>query len=151
MNFSWSSSRPIANNNNNNNNNFNVNLFNVMEKYRELTESFCNHFYTHYDDNFPELGNLFLNDTKITYLDEELTGFNQLFERIKGYNIFNFKHHKIDVNSQPVGQRTLLITVNGKISINNSFEIQRFVETILLQRDDNNQFYIHNYMFKLME
>ena len=145
MNFSWNSSKPVKNNLNQNSS-FNSNLVNVMDSYREVTEGFCDHFYGHYDNDFPQIGKLFLNDTYVTYLDEELSGFTQLFDRIKQYNIYNFKHHKLNVNSQPVGPRTLLLTVNGKISINHSFETHTFTETILLQRDDRNEFHIHNYM-----
>jgi len=146
MNFSWNTNQNNVNKVNNN-----VNLIDVYSEYRNLTEGFCNYYYDLFDNNFPDLSGLFKNDCMITYLDEEMSGFNEYFSKIKQYNIYNFTHHEINVNSQPVGSSGLLITTTGTISINNSIFRNKFSETILLVRDDQNNFFIHHYMFRLID
>lgn len=127
------------------------NLVDVKANYKKITEEFCKHYYSIYDTNFYALNNMYKPESCFTYLDEEMVGFNSISNKLKQFNIYKFTHHTIDVNSQPIGDRTLLITTNGKLSINNSTYEQRFIETILLQRDDNNRFFIYHTIFKLID
>ena len=140
MNFAWKNIKPIQ-----------QNLTNVRENYRKITEEFCKTYYSIYDNDFLKLENIYKPESIFTYLDEEFVGFQSVSERIKQYNIWKFKHGNININAQPIGQKSLLINITGLISVNNSMIEQRFVETILLQRDNDDIFYIYHTMFKVIE
>jgi hypothetical protein len=123
----------------------------VKTNYKRITEEFCRYYINMYDNNFQNLANMYKTDSLFTYTDDEIIGFNNLVEKIRQYNIYKFTHSTVNVNSQPVGDRTLLVTLTGKISVNNSVIEQKFSETLLLQRDDHNRFYIYHTIFKLIE
>jgi len=124
---------------------------NLRQKYKELTKKFCKDYYFTYDNKFPHLKSLYKPESMFTYLDDEIQGFNKYLQRIKDYGIKKFKHYKINVNSQPVGKSTLLISVNGQISINNSNKKNNFMETILLQKSNDNKYFIYHTIFKLIK
>lgn len=131
---------------------FNMSYFNNypdIKDFRLIAEEFSKYYYTTYDNNFLELSNLCIPNTLFTYLDTELIGFNKLLEKIRYENIFRFNHKEIHINFQPVGNSGILISSHGTISLNDSIFENKFTETILINRDDNNRFYIVNSIFKL--
>lgn len=119
--------------------------------YKNFAEDFCRQYYNLYDTNFGQLSNFYTADATFTFLDEELFGFNKLCERVGQYNIYRFTHHTINVNTQAVGQYGVMLTVTGKISVNDSIFQQNYVETILLQMDEHARLFITNSTFKLFE
>jgi hypothetical protein len=150
MNFSWNTS-VYGSNSSNNSINSGTDLIDVRGNFRKLTEEFCKFYYSTYDNNFPELENIYKYESIFTYLDEEFTGFSSVLQRIKQYNIYRFTHHTLHINAQPVGDRTILINVDGTISINDSSTQQKFDETIILQRDNENHFSVYHTIFKLID
>jgi hypothetical protein len=52
---------------------------------------------------------------------------------------------------QPIGPANLIITVSGFISLNSSLILNKFVETIFIQRDNNNLLYVCSTVFKITE
>lgn len=140
MNFSWNTTVDKS-----------IDLIDVRKNFRKLTEEFCEFYYSTYDNNFPELAKIYKPESIFTYLDEEFTGFDSVFQRVKQYEIYNFTHHILHINAQPVGDRTILINVDGTISTNHSSFRQKFDETILLQRDDQNNFSVFHTIFKLID
>ena len=140
MNFSWSNNTIQS-----------MSLIDVKDNYRYITEEFCKQYYNLYNSDFLQLANMFHKDCYITFLGEEMVGFNHYAEKLRQLNIYKFVHKTMQVSSQPVGQRTLLINVAGRIAVNYSIEDYRYSESILLQKDSNNKFYIHNIIFKLIE
>ena len=53
-------------------------IIDIKQTYKYLADEFAKHYYTLYDNNFLQLANLYLPDSYFTYLDEEITGFNNL-------------------------------------------------------------------------
>ena len=119
--------------------------------YKTVAEDFCRQYYNMYDTNFGQLASYYTQDAIFTFLDEELVGFNKLYERISQYNIYRFTHHTINVNSQAVGLYGLMVTVTGKVSVNDSIFQQNYVETIILQMDEYGTLFVTNSTFKLFE
>lgn len=150
MNFSWNAQHINLNQLSNTSNQ--LIAFDMRFNYKNFTEELCKIYYNYFDNNFIGLSNLFTNETICTFLDEELLGFNQLINRLNQYGIHKFTHHNININSQPVNDRALLVNVNGTISVNNSNLVNKFTETILLIRSDyDSKYYITNYIFRLIE
>lgn len=123
---------------------------NVMTDYKKIAEAFCLEYYTAYDDNIEKLRKFYHADAKFLYFDHEFNGFNEWYNVIKHNNFYRFVHLNMDVNVIPICDSNLLITITGGIQINNSGEI-KFVENILLQKDNNNNFCICTTMFKLLQ
>ena len=127
----------------------------VRQNYKELGNQFCQEYYQRCDTNFQSLVYLYKPESVFTYLDNECLGFNNLFQLwTNHYGINSFRHQIKSVNSQPLGTRSLLITATGLVGANmhlpgcqNMFP---FVETFLLQKDNNNQFHVYNTIFKIL-
>ena len=143
MHFTWLDTKDIKE--------FKSVLIDVQENYRKIAEEFCKYYYTNYDSNFMELKDIYSDNSCFTYLDEEIIGFNSLVSKLGIMNIHKFDHKSINVNAQPVGKTSLLILTTGTISVNNSIHVNKFSESILLQRNNDNKFVVYNTIFKLTE
>ena len=126
-------------------------LTDIRYNYKQLAEEVCKCYYTAYDNNFLELANVYYNDSQFTYQDHEFSGFNTLVQVLRGNNINKFTHHNMNVSSQPIGPNNLLITVIGSISFNDSIFMNKFIETIYMQKDDANILRICSTIFKIID
>ena len=148
MNFSW--------NNKNNQNN----KINIKDNYRKIIENFCNKFYATYDNNINELYKYFYDDAYITcsistqnpcYTTfNEFTGCNDVINKLYDLNILNFTHHSINISGQPLDNDSILLNIHGIIYINNSLIKNKYIETIVLQRNNQGNFYINNLIIKIL-
>ncbi len=141
MRFFWTAR---CNHNNMCNRNINVRL-----QYKNIAQKFCSEYYRIYDTNPRDLHRYYTPRSIFVYIDEELTGFNALYGKMMHYNMYIFTHHTMNVSAMPVGINGILITVNGTMSINNSFEHIRFTETILLKKAYGTQFFAMNTILKI--
>ena len=130
----------------------NIKLLDCRKDYKEIVEQFCKVYYAIYDNDFVNLSNVYIPDALFSYLEENMVGFEQYVDKIRSNGIRKFLHHKVSVTSQPINKKTLVITSVGHISVNDSTILNRFSETIILQRSDyNNKMYITNTIFKLID
>lgn len=127
-----------------------TNCIDIRTNYKQLADEFCKYYYSLYDTNFYQLSNLYYQDAQFTYLDEEILGFNNFFEKLKINGNYKFTHHQMNINAQPIGQNNLLISIVGTISINDSIYQNKFIETILIQKDDFNRILICSTIFKFI-
>ena len=51
---------------------------NTQSDYKQITEQFCNDYYSNFDNNFSSLYKYYKDTSLITFMDQEFTGFNQL-------------------------------------------------------------------------
>ena len=106
--------------------------------YKQIAEDFCEYYYSTYDNNINDLSNLYKCDSIFTYLGQEIKGFDKLCNCIKNkHNIYKFDHIINNIYSQPLGKKTILITVLGIVKINNCIDEDKFHETIIIQKDNN--------------
>lgn len=126
------------------------NTINIREQYRMLTEEFCKQFYGTFDSNYPLLAHYFMNDVHITYFDEELNDFNKLSQKWASENIQKFNHQSLQINAQPIDEKSLIINIVGTLTINLSNISNQSIETIILKYDDSNKLCICNYTFKII-
>lgn len=129
--------------------NMEINNCNIREHYLKLGEEFSKYYYTIYDDNFDQLGNIFSSNPCITFMDDKMSSFDEFKNKVRLNNIHKFCHHSLSGNTQPIDQDKLLLTITGKLSVNNDIHIYNFMETIVLQRMNNNSFVIINTIFQL--
>ena len=122
---------------------------NVRRNYRNIAQKFCSAYYYTYDHNPRALYNYYTPTSIFMYIDEELTGFNAVYNKMMHYDMYKFTHHYINVGGMPVGNNSILITVNGTMSINDSNVHYGFTETILLKRVYGSKFFVLNTILKL--
>lgn len=124
----------------------------VRRNYEQLGVEFCKFYYKTFDDDFPSLGKLYIDDPRITFRDEKFRGFDELKWRVYDDKIWSFTHHEINGNVQPIDNDSVLICTYGVISANGSITRHKFNETLLLARNcSNGRFYIHNSIFNLVD
>lgn len=124
----------------------------VQEVYDIIMNNFCKFYYDKYDNNFDELRSIYTDESLFTYLDEEIIGFSDYKNRIKSYGIYKFIHYNISPTAQPVGNKTLIISVTGNIRVNYNPTTYKFSEVIMLQREKySNNYFVYNTIFKLID
>lgn len=128
------------------------NLVDVRSNYKNIAGDLLTTYYNTYDSNFPELARMYYSDSQFTYREYEFFGFNNLLSLIKDkYNVFKFTHTIMHATVQPIGKTDLLVSVHGSLSVNNMTHSDKFIETLLIRRDDDNKFYILSTIFKIVD
>lgn len=129
---------------------------NILQNYSILAKQFCMYYYTTMDSNLQNLAHLYKADSKITFINNNYLGFNNLYyDIVNVYNIIKFDHQILSYDVQPVGKNTIYILVLGDVigSVQGNYNniSHKFVESFIIQRDiQANKFYIYNSIFKLL-
>lgn len=126
----------------------NINI-NVRRHYRKIAQKFCEYYYFIYDTNPFNLKKFYTPHSIFMYINEELTGFDAVYGKMLACNMHKFTHHSANVSAIPIDNGSILINVNGTLSVNNSIESVQYIETILLKRSYGNKFFILNTIFKI--
>lgn len=126
-------------------------LIDVNYKYKQIAEEFCKYYYNLYDNDFKRLASSFHPDAQITINDKEIYGFDNYYKFLEQSCMTKFTHHDMVISCQPLGDSSLILTVNGTITISNSIFINKFIETLVLQRNEFNRFYIFSCILKLLD
>lgn len=122
---------------------------NIESSYKEITDKFCQIYYDYYDTDFLKIKDMCADNTYFTYLDSEVVGFEKLLDIIKSKDVNRFKHEDLNITSQPIGQKSLIINVTGTIYVNNNNNKYKFTETIILKKSGT-RYYIQNIIFKVI-
>jgi len=116
--------------------------------YNRVMRDFCDMYYTDYDNNFYNLRELYTDNSLFTYMEEEAIGFDNYLSIIKNKGIQSFHHFDIRSVAQPVGNRSIIINIFGKLRINKSFIIHNFTETVFIKRNvHDNNYLVYNTIF----
>jgi len=127
------------------------NLLDMRLYYMQLTEEFGNVFYTQYDTSYQLLGKFFYTNAQITFMDNEMIGSSKFIEYLLNLGIYRINHDRINLNAQPLSDTTVIITTNGFLHFNYSNDRKRFVESFILERNNDNKSYISSYIFKITQ
>lgn len=126
-------------------------LIDVNYKYKQIAEEFCKYYYNLYDNDFKRLASSFHPDAQITIKDIEIHGFDNYYKFLEQNGITKFTHHDMAISCQPLGDASLILTVNGTITVDNSIFVNKFIETLVLQRNEFNRFYIFSCILKIFD
>lgn len=127
------------------------NLVDVRANYKQIAEELLSIYYNTYDADYTGLTRMYYPDSQFTYRDYEFFGFENLVKLWREkYNVFKFTHTVVHSTVQPVGKTDLLVSVHGTLSVNNSLYQDKFVETLLIRREDDNTFRIMSTIFKIV-
>jgi hypothetical protein len=125
-------------------------LIDIRNNYNSIGLEFLKYYYRLWDNNFPAIGNLYCDNPAITYLDIDYTNFNNYMWSIRNQGIYKFSHWNYNWKCQPINNNSILIAVTGNISTNDSIYCRKFTETIIIQRDIFDNWYILNTIFQLL-
>lgn len=126
-------------------------LINANLQYKQIGEEFCKYYYNQYDEDIKKLYETYHPQAKISFDNKEFLGPESFIKFIEQSGLYKFTHYDINITVQPVDDTCILITCNGHISINNSIFLNKFVESLLVQRNEINRFYICNNVIKFFE
>jgi len=126
-------------------------LIDVNYKYKQIAEEFCKYYYNLYDNDLKKLAGTFHPEAQFTIKDIEISGFDNYYKFLEQHNLTKYTHHDIIVSCQPIGDSNLILTVNGTITINGSIFVNKFIETLFIQRNDFNRFYVFSCILKIFE
>lgn len=127
------------------------NLQDLRINYKQTAYDFCTQYYTNYDHYLTDLMPFFTQETQFTYQNTEFTGFNNFLLKLKGDNVTKFAHQDMNITVQPIGPGQMIIIVLGLITINSAVFPSKFIETLLLQRNEFNKLQIISTIFKLID
>lgn len=126
-------------------------LIDVNYKYKQIAEEFCKYYYNIYDNDFKKLASTFHPDAQFTLNNLEIGGFENYNRFLEQNGTRKFEHHDVIVSCQPIGDSNLILTVHGTMSINDSIFVNKFMETLFIQRNEFNRFYVFSCMLKIFE
>lgn len=129
----------------------NSNLIDIRPNYKHIADEFCKYYYTVYDTNFPALSQLYYFDSQFTYQEQEFNGFNIWINGLVNSGVHKFTHHSLNITAQPLSPSDLIITILGTLSVNDSIYQNKFIEILILRRDENNTIHICSTIFRLVE
>lgn len=131
--------------------NNNKGLTDAKYEYKTIAYNFCDIYYKNKDANCVSVSDLFMINTLFNFLDQEFIGYTNIINKLKELGIYSFTHSNIVVNAQPISESSLLIVVCGDVYVNNLIRNkQKFNETFVLTRDNNNHFFVTNCTFRIM-
>ena len=129
----------------------NCELKTIKPCYEDISNSFINHYYQIWDNDFLSLNKLLANNIKISYFNNKFGDFLSWVNFIKNkQGVCNFKHIQFKTTSQPLNNNIVLIQVVGTITVNDSIYWRNFTETIIIQQDIWDKWYITNIIFSLV-
>ena len=126
------------------------NLEDIGSIYQKIVYDFCTQYYTAFDSNIMTLANIYYSNSQFTYQDTDVVGFTNFSNMLILKGISNMTHHNMHVSSQPIKPNSILISVVGLVSLNDSINLNKFSETLLLTRDDSNVFRVHSTIIKII-
>jgi len=128
-----------------------ANLPDIGINYPQIAQELCLQYYNSYDANMRSLSSIYYPTSQFTIQENECIGFNNFIDLLTSKNINRITHHNVHITAQPIKPAHLLVTATGIITLNDSVHSNKFVETLLFQRDDNNIFKIHSTILKVIE
>lgn len=123
----------------------------VRNNYKSITEEFLKYYYETYDKYIPDLANLYSADSKFTWMNNEVMGFNNLLKMFVELNLTSVTHQIKEYSGQPMGPKTLMVNAVGLLNDDNSGNYVKFSESIILQyNEDLESFVIHNTILNIL-
>ncbi|AYV78902.1 MAG: hypothetical protein Edafosvirus46_4 [Edafosvirus sp.] len=125
--------------------------------HKKITEDFCKMYYTNNSSNLGLYSSegLYKSDATLTFLEDECTGYNMYLHKLHNLGIKKFNYQAVTWNSQAVGNKSIIINATGNFCAYNEYDAQsqwnKFSETFVISRDEQNKFYICQIMFKLVQ
>lgn len=128
-------------------------MYDIPTHYKKIGEGLVNVYINVYDSSdYSQLESCYHPEAKITFIEEEIVGcINFIYTACNNYGITKFKHRIDSIDSQPLGDKTMMVMMTGLIVVNEDYTTPRhFSEVLLLTQKQNGDFLIINSIFRLI-
>lgn len=117
--------------------------------YQQTADNCVKYYYSQWNSNPLLIKNMYNSVACITYLNNKWNNFDQVISLLRSQNINKLEFITSNVFAQPIVDDKILINIFGTVTTNISVYPKKFKETIVLQRDIWNKYYIINSIFWL--
>jgi len=127
--------------------------YDVATNYKYIGENLVEQYISIYDSmDYRQLDSCFHPNAKITFIEEEMVGFNAMLNTAYyNHGIVKFDHQINSIDTQPLGDTTVMIMITGLIAVNSNFvDVRHFSEVILVNRQSSGAYVIINSILRLI-
>lgn len=117
--------------------------------FNTLASEFTNFYYKQFDQDRSQLGNLYRNESMLTFETSELQGVQSILEKLTSLPFSRVEHKVITINAQPASPNgDVLVLVTGQLLLDEERNPQNFSQVFHLM-PDGGSYYVLNDIFRL--
>ena len=121
-----------------------------MTDFQNVGTQFIAHYYNTLTTDRANLGNLYTEQSMLTYEGEQFMGPQSIMEKLSGLPNLTYDAASAVADYQPSNNGGIFVLVSGCLFIDgNQEQPLRFTQTFLLCPGGTAGYYIHNEMFRL--
>lgn len=117
--------------------------------FNTVATEFCNFYYQQFDTNRSQLGNLYREQSMLTFETSQLQGNKDIVEKLVSLPFQKVVHRVSTLDAQPASPNgDILVMVTGELLIDDEQNTQRYSQVFHLI-PDGNSYYVFNDIFRL--
>ncbi|KAL6926765.1 Nuclear transport factor 2 [Hanseniaspora valbyensis] len=114
-----------------------------------LAQQFTEFYYNQFDQDRAQLGNLYRNESMLTFETSQVQGVAAIVEKLTALPFQKVKHRISTLDAQPCSpQGDVLVMITGDLLIDDETNPQRFSQVFHLI-PDGQSYYVFNDIFRL--
>ncbi|XBW38519.1 hypothetical protein QEN19_004108 [Hanseniaspora menglaensis] len=114
-----------------------------------LAQQFTEFYYNQFDQDRSQLGNLYRNESMLTFETSQVQGVAAIVEKLTALPFQKVKHRISTLDAQPCSpQGDVLVMITGDLLIDDETNPQRFSQVFHLI-PDGQSYYVFNDIFRL--
>lgn len=114
-----------------------------------MAQQFCDFYYQTFDADRSQLGNLYKQDSMLTFETSQLQGANDIVEKLVSLPFQKVAHRISTLDAQPASPNgDILVMVTGELQIDDEQNTQRYSQVFHLL-PDGQSYYVFNDIFRL--
>ncbi|ODV93393.1 hypothetical protein PACTADRAFT_36012 [Pachysolen tannophilus NRRL Y-2460] len=120
-----------------------------MSDFSSLAQQFCEFYYNQFDTDRSQLGNLYRDQSMLTFEASQTQGPKNIVEKLCGLGFSKVKHRISTLDAQPASPNgDVLVMVTGELLIDEEQNAQRYSQVFHLIPDAGS-YYVFNDIFRL--
>ncbi|RCK64204.1 Nuclear transport factor 2 [Candida viswanathii] len=117
--------------------------------FNAVATEFTNFYYNQFDSDRSQLGNLYRNDSMLTFETSQLQGAREIVEKLTSLPFQKVAHRISTLDAQPASPNgDILVMVTGELLIDDESNAQRYSQVFHLI-PDSGSYYVFNDIFRL--
>ncbi|GAB2220379.1 hypothetical protein Droror1_Dr00008028 [Drosera rotundifolia] len=114
-----------------------------------VAKAFVEHYYTTFDTNRSNLGNLYQDASMLTFEGQKVQGAANIVAKLTGLPFQQCQHAISTVDCQPSGAGGVLVFVSGNLQLVGEQHALKFSQMFHLMPTPQGSFYVLNDIFRL--
>ncbi|KAF6148459.1 hypothetical protein GIB67_038814 [Kingdonia uniflora] len=115
-----------------------------------VSKAFVDHYYSTFDSNRANLGNLYQDTSMLSFEGEKIQGSQNIVTKLAGLPFQQCKHNITTVDCQPSGPvGGMLVFVSGNLQLAGEQHVLKFSQMFHLMPTPQGSFYVLNDIFRL--